>query len=102
MLEELLLQRVQLVALGHAFDGADFLAVHFRGQHQARADEAAVDGDGARAAVARRATFLGADQLEFVAQDFEEGLISFAKGFDGVAVNGECDVVFHYLFLARS
>ena len=50
---------------------ADLGAVRLRRQHQAGAGQAAVDGDAAGAAVARRTAFLTASQIEFIAQDIE-------------------------------
>src|SRR5438105_3381936 len=49
-LDELLLQRMQLVALGHAFDGLDLGVLGLGRQDQAAADQPAVDGDAAGAA----------------------------------------------------
>src|ERR1700730_1612258 len=50
--EEIALQRMQFLALRHAFDGFDLFAVGLDRKHQARADHGAVDHDGARAAIA--------------------------------------------------
>ena len=50
MLHEGALQRVELVAVGQAFDGADLFAVGLYREHQARAHRLAIDQHGAGAA----------------------------------------------------
>src|SRR6185503_11821895 len=103
VLDELALQRMQLVALGHALDGGDRPAVRLHAQHQARAHEAAVDGDAAGAAVAGRAAFLGAGEAQLVAQHVEQRLLRLAQELHGIAVHGCGYVVLgHQPFLARS
>ncbi len=52
MLEELLLQGMQLLALGHTLDRLDRLAVGLDAEHQARAHQTAIEQDAACAAVA--------------------------------------------------
>ena len=47
---------------GETLDGPELMALGFGGEHQARADQTIVDGDAAGAAIAGRATFLGAGQ----------------------------------------
>jgi hypothetical protein len=87
MFDELLLQRVQFVAIGHAFDGADLAAFDLGAEHQARTDKPAVDGDTTGAAVAGAAAFLGAGETETVAQNVEQRFIGFADEIDLVAVD---------------
>jgi len=71
MFQELTLQWMQLVALGHALDGIDASAFNFRAEHQARADQPAVQSDAARATIPRAAAFLAARQVELVTQHVE-------------------------------
>ena len=71
-LAERLLERVQRVAVGEAFDGRDVGAVGLDGEHQARPDGFAVDEHGARAAHAVLAPEVGAGQLEILAQEVGE------------------------------
>ena len=73
VLEEGLLQRVQLVAVGQALDGGDLGAVGGDREHQAGVDAAAVEQDGAGAALAVVAALLGAGQIEVLAQGVEQG-----------------------------
>src|SRR5581483_3065853 len=103
VLQELALQRVQLLAACHALDGADRLAVRLDAQHQARADEAPIDGDAAGAAIAGGASLLGAGEPQLVAQDVEQRLLRLAEELHLVPVHRRRYVVLrHQLFLARS
>ena len=88
MLEELLLQRMQLGALRHALDGLDRAALGLGAEHQAGADQAAVEQHAAGAAVAGRAAFLAAGQVELVAQHVEQGLLGLAEELHRIAVDG--------------
>src|SRR5512144_5246 len=102
-LQELLLQRMERLALGHALDGLDLAARHLAAQDQARADQAAVEQDAAGPAVAGGAAFLAAGQVERVAQHVEQRLLRLAEELDRVAVHRRLDVVLgHQLLLARS
>src|ERR1700722_5146228 len=87
MLEELLLQRMQVVAVRHALDGLDRVPFGLDGEHQARADEAAVDGDAAGAAVARAAPLLAAGEIELVAQHIEQRELRLAQELGRLAVD---------------
>src|SRR5438132_11481594 len=78
-LQELLLQRVQRLALGHALDGLDLAAGHLATQDQAGADQPAIQHDAARPAIAGRAAFLAADQIERVAQHVEQRVLRLAE-----------------------
>src|SRR5262245_13299739 len=60
MLDEFALQRMKLVAIRHALDGLDLASFGFSTEHEAGADELAVDDDAASAAVAGAAALLGA------------------------------------------
>jgi len=86
-LEELLLQRMQVIALRHALDGGDPAALGLGRQHQAGADQAVVDGDGAGAAIAGAATFLAAGQSERPAQHVEQALVGVAEELLRLAVD---------------
>ena len=81
MIEELLLQRMQRGAIGHAFDGFDLAAFGLDAEDQAGADQTAIDGDRAGAAVAGAAAFLGAGEADAVAQRVEQRLIGLAGEF---------------------
>src|SRR6266849_2305717 len=102
--EETALQRMQFIALRHALDGFDLLAVGFDREDQARTDHGSVDHDGARAAIAGAAAFLGAGQHQFVAENVKERLLRLAQILVFVAIHGRGDVVFpaHEFCLARS
>ena len=82
------MQNVQFLALGHALDCADLAALRLCAQNEARADEAAIDGDGTRAAIARAAAFFSAGQAEAVAQHVHQAFIRLAQKLDGIAVDG--------------
>ena len=73
-LDERLLHRVQLAAGRQALDGDDLAALGLPGEHQAGADELAVEVDRARAALALLAGVLGARQAEPLAQHVEQAL----------------------------
>jgi hypothetical protein len=88
------LQRVQVRAVGHAFDGVDFGAFGLEAEHQARQHRLAVDQDGAGAALAELATVFGAGEPEVFAQYLEQSLVGREAGFHRVAVHGELDVCF--------
>ena len=67
------LERVELVrAGGHALDGGDGGAVGLDGEHRARLHGAAVDVDGAGAALAGVAADVGAGQVEVLADGLDE------------------------------
>ena len=51
MLQELSLQRVQIIAIGHAFDGLHCATFGFDAEHQAGTHEAPVEHDTASTAV---------------------------------------------------
>src|SRR5260370_322143 len=58
--EKVALKRVKIFALRHALDGFDLVPVDLDAEHEAGAHHDAVDHDGAGAAVASGAAFLGA------------------------------------------
>ena len=59
-------------AAAGAFDGGDVRALGVRDRHQARVDRRAVDQDGAGAALALAAAFLGAGEPALLAQHVEQ------------------------------
>ena len=69
--EEALLKRMQALGRREAFDGFELGAFNFGSHHEARIDEAAVEDDVARAAIAVVAAFLRAGEVQRIAQNFE-------------------------------
>ena len=92
--EERLLDRVQPGRRGDTFDRADGRPFGLDRQHEAAIDRAAVEDDRASSAVAVRATFLRAGQVEVVSQDFEQRLPRFAQKFGLTAVESCGDDTF--------
>ena len=72
--DERLLDRVQLARRREPLDGHDLAALGLRGQHEAGADQRAVEVDRAGAALALLARVLGARQAEPLAQRVEQAL----------------------------
>src|SRR5262249_21282647 len=102
VLEELLLERVECLTGRHALDGLDGPPADLPAQHQAGADEAAVEGDAARAAVPRGAALLAAGEVERVAEDVEQRVLRLAQELHLVSVHRRRDVVLgHQFSLAR-
>jgi hypothetical protein len=71
--DEGLLEWMELVVIGQAFDRDDGDVVMGDGECEAAVDPAAVDEDGACTALAVVAALLGAGQAELVAQEVEQG-----------------------------
>src|SRR5262245_42850683 len=69
-----LLQLVQLVAVGEAFDGLDGRAVGLHGEEHAALDQRAVDDHRAGAAVAGVAADVASGQVEIVAHEVDQQL----------------------------
>lgn len=89
--EERRLDRVQPGRRGDTFDRADGGPFGLDRQHQAAINRATVEDHRASSAVAVRATFLRAGQVEVVSQDFEQRLPRLAEKFRLVAVEGSGD-----------
>src|SRR5262249_7473927 len=87
MLKELALDRVELAAIGDAFDRLDLATLRFGGEHEAGADHLAVEHDRAGAAIARAAAFLAAGQLETAPERVEQHLARLAQEIDRVTVD---------------
>src|SRR5579859_338858 len=100
VIDEGLLQRMQLLALGHALDRGDPRAVHLHGQRDAGGDEAAVEQHGAGATDADAARLLGAGEAEVVAQQIDQRAPRRHARLARLAVDREPDAVwadrFHY------
>src|SRR5690606_1470448 len=62
------LDGMELVAFGQAFDRGDRAAIDLEGEYRAGFDRAAVDMDGAGAALGGVATLVGTGQAELLAQ----------------------------------
>src|SRR6267142_1654774 len=73
------------------FDRQHLAAVGFDAEHQARVDRLAVDENGARAAVADVAAFLGAGEPGLVAQHVEQAAVRLHVQLARFAVDGERD-----------
>src|SRR5262249_30642367 len=102
VLQEFLLQRMELVAVRHALDRLYRLPAHLGAERQARAHEAPVDRDAAGAAVAGGAAFLGAGEMQLVAQDLEQRLVSLAEKLHGIAVQCHRYVNLGHQFFLRA
>src|SRR5262245_6671598 len=103
VLEELLLERMEPLPAGHALDRLDPPTPDLAAQHEAGADEPAVQRDAAGAAVARGTALLAPGQAERVAEDVEERFLRLAEELDVVSIHRRFDVVLgHQWLLARS
>ena len=99
--DETCLQRMKLSILLEAFHGDDFALVGLHGEHGARLDRCPVEEDGARAAVGRVATDVGAGLAAVLAQRVDER----ASRLDANAVQLSVDVqrqVFHLTGSSRN
>src|SRR6185295_770272 len=82
--------------------GGDLAALGLGAQHQAGADDAAVQHHAAGAAIAGAAAFLAAGQQQPVAQHVEQRLVGLAEIADRIAVDGGRNPnLGHYFPLAR-
>jgi hypothetical protein len=79
--EERLLHRMQLFALGHTLDGRDLTPLGRHRQLQAGDGPASVQQHGAGTALPLVAALLGAGQIQALAQGVEQG---------GAVVDGQC------------
>ena len=87
MIDKFLLQRVQIVTVGHALDGINGFAVGLDAHHQTGAHQDAIHSNTAGTAIAGAAAFLGAGHVELVAQHVQQGLSRIAQQFMAVAVD---------------
>jgi hypothetical protein len=72
VLDERLLERLKVPVVRHAFDGGYFSVLMHFGQGQARDHAPAVEQDGARAASALIAPFLGTREVETFSEHVED------------------------------
>src|SRR3546814_9321611 len=77
------------------------MALGLAGEHQAGTDQPVVDGDAARAAVARTAAFLAAGETEVVTQHVEERLVSLAQELGRLDVDRRSDERLSQIALCR-
>src|SRR5581483_3071903 len=82
----------QLVAVGEPLDGLDLAAVRLDCEQHAALEQAAVDDDGARAAVAGVAADVASGEVEVVAQEVDEQLPRLDVALVHRAVDGDRDV----------
>ena len=85
------LHRVQLVALGDAFDGGDVGAVGLSDQHGAGFHRPAIDMDDAGAALAGVASDMRAGESEMVAQEMDKQRSVFDIAGDRLAIDCQFD-----------
>src|SRR5262249_44173923 len=96
-LREGLLQRMEPTAFGHALDGRDLGALELGGQRETRQDRRAVDEHRARPAFTELAAVLGADEVEVLAEDFEQRLVDRHQQVVRFAVDREAEANIHGL-----
>jgi hypothetical protein len=96
---EHLLDRMQFVAAGEAFDGDDLRFVEVADGSDARGGAFTVYEYGAGAALAFAAAELGAGELKVFAQDFEQGTLRVGGDGPGLAVQDEADLGIHNIVL---
>ena len=82
------MQRVQITALRHAFNGAERFAFGFHRQHQAGANQPAIHRNGTGAAITRAAAFLGTGQAKRAAQRIQHAVMRFTQELHRFPVNG--------------
>ena len=103
MFEELLLQRMQRLAMRHALDRLDLAPLYLGAEHQAGTNEAAIEDHTARPAVTRRTAFFAAGQGELIAQHVQQSFVPLAQELDLVAIDGCSNVILaHALSPARA
>src|SRR5204862_5976571 len=100
-LGEGMLNGVQLLVLVEPLDGDHVVALRLRGQHQARADELAVEQHRARAALALLARVLRAWQPEPLAEREEKALALPDVGLVLLAVDAKRDLHVRHRTSAR-
>ena len=95
--EESFLERMKLAPAlrSNPLHGRDVAALGLDGEDEAGVDEASIEDDVARAAVAIVAAFFYARQSQLVAQHFEQALARLAEELDRLTVDGCCDLGFH-------
>ena len=101
LVEEGLLDWMQRIAFGEAFDGQNcfFIGITYRGEAGGHAF--AVQQDGAGAALTLTATVFGASELQIFAQDIEQGAVGIGGDSSGPPVDGKCNFLFHMFSSAK-
>src|SRR5262249_34539697 len=102
MVDERLLQRVQLVAVCQAFDGADLAAFRLHGTHEARATRFAVEQNRARAAHAMLAADMGSGLPAIVADRIDQRAAWIHPDRMAASVDGERNLALLAHATARS
>src|SRR4029453_5105738 len=97
MIDKGLLNRMEFTGITQSLDGHDRLAFSQRREQKTRAYRLAIQKHGACAAHADAATFAGAKELEFIAQHFEQTMMSVHGLFFFDSVDCEFDDLFHVL-----
>ncbi len=88
-LVEGLLENAHLAGPGQVLHRLDGRALHLGGRHEARLHQHAVDEHRARAALARPAAFLGAGQVQVVAQEIQQPQVGLRGAPHLAAVDGQ-------------
>jgi len=77
MFQELALQGMQFLTIGHTFYRIDLAPFGFRSQHHAGADQPVINRYRTGTAITRATALLGAGQAKPVAQYIQQGFIRF-------------------------
>jgi hypothetical protein len=85
----------------HPLDGVDAAALALQSEIEAGEDGPAVDGNGARPALAELASVLGSREPQVFAQNLEERLVRRERDLDRLAVECEADVRFRAIKSGR-
>ena len=89
VVEKSLLERREPVFRGDSFDGGNLPAFTLAGQNQTGVDRPAIKDNGAGAALADAAAFLGAGEMEIIPEKIKEPEIGIDPEGMGDAIN--CD-----------
>jgi hypothetical protein len=84
---------MQVLAVGHAFDCLDGLALGLNTQNQTGADQTTIQCHAACAAVTCAAPFFCTRHVQVIAQHIEKRLISGAQKLNWITVNNGCYVM---------
>src|SRR5262245_13964412 len=95
--DERVLQRMERAVSTQPLDGPDRTTASLHGQHETARDRLAVEMDGAGAAIAGAAAFLGADQPQVFAQRVQQRVVRPDEHLDGFVVDGAAQNLFHHV-----
>ena len=95
LIPEGLLDRVELIAVGHALDRREVAALGLDGEHRAALDRLAVHVDRARAALAGVAADVRSGQANDVSKVVHEQQPRLYLMLVLMPVDGDCDLVLH-------